>query len=69
MERVYISETLRKTNWVIGGRAGAAAKLGLPRTTLLSRMQKLGIMREKRIPAMVPVSEGSKFARTVAAGL
>ncbi len=46
MQRVYIEETLQKTNWVIGGRGGAAAKLGLPRTTLLARMRKLGISRE-----------------------
>jgi formate hydrogenlyase transcriptional activator len=44
-ERVHIAETLRKTNWVVGGRAGAAAKLGLPRTTLIARMRKLGIER------------------------
>ncbi len=45
VERVYIKETLEKANWVIGGRAGAAAKLGLPRTTLIARMRKLGITR------------------------
>jgi len=45
MERVYIIETLQRTNWVIGGRSGAAAKLGLPRTTLIARMHKLGISR------------------------
>jgi formate hydrogenlyase transcriptional activator len=46
VERVYIEETLQKTNWVVGGSAGAAAKLGLPRTTLIARMRKLGISRE-----------------------
>jgi len=46
VERVYITETLQKTNWVVGGRAGAAAKLGLPRTTLIARMRKLGISRD-----------------------
>jgi DNA-binding NtrC family response regulator len=30
---------------VIGGRNGAAARLGLPRTTLISKMQRLGINR------------------------
>lgn len=45
-ERAHITSTLCDTNWVIGGRNGAAAKLGLPRTTLISRMQKLGIARE-----------------------
>ena len=46
MERFHISDTLEKTNWVVGGRSGAAARLGLPRTTLLARMRKLGITRE-----------------------
>jgi formate hydrogenlyase transcriptional activator len=42
-ERAHITATLRATNWVVGGPNGAAAKLGLPRTTLLARMQRLGI--------------------------
>ena len=45
-ERVHIMATLRATNWVVGGRSGAAARLGLPRTTLISRMQRLGLSRE-----------------------
>ncbi len=42
-ERDHIIATLRETNWVIGGPRGAAAHLGLPRTTLIARMQRLGI--------------------------
>ena len=42
-ERAHITSTLRETNWIIGGPHGAAAQLGLPRTTLLARMQRLGI--------------------------
>jgi formate hydrogenlyase transcriptional activator len=42
-ERAHITATLRATNWVVGGSNGAAAQLGLPRTTLLSRMHRLGI--------------------------
>jgi formate hydrogenlyase transcriptional activator len=42
-ERAHILETLQRVGWVVGGRNGAAARLGLPRTTLLHRMQKLGI--------------------------
>jgi formate hydrogenlyase transcriptional activator len=42
-ERAHITATLRETKWVIGGPRGAAAQLGLPRTTLLARMQRLGI--------------------------
>jgi len=45
-ERDHIMAILRETNWVVGGRNGAAARLGLPRTTLIARMQKLGISRE-----------------------
>ena len=42
-ERAHITETLRATNGVVGGPNGAAAQLGLPRTTLLARMQRLGL--------------------------
>jgi formate hydrogenlyase transcriptional activator len=42
-ERAHIVEVLREVDWVVGGRRGAAARLGLPRTTLLHRMHKLGI--------------------------
>src|SRR5260370_923156 len=45
-ERAHIIATLRATKWVIGGAHGAAAHLGLPRTTLLSRMQRLGISNQ-----------------------
>jgi formate hydrogenlyase transcriptional activator len=46
LERAHITETLQKVNWVVGGRGGAAAKLGLPRTTLIARMRRLGISRQ-----------------------
>jgi transcriptional regulator with GAF, ATPase, and Fis domain len=41
--RDHILETLKDANWVVGGRHGAAARLGLARTTLLSKMRRLGI--------------------------
>jgi formate hydrogenlyase transcriptional activator len=44
-ERDHIVRTLSETNWVIGGPAGAAARLGMKRTTLQSRIRKLGITR------------------------
>jgi formate hydrogenlyase transcriptional activator len=44
-EREHIVRALNATNWVIGGPAGAAAKLGMKRTTLQSKMQKLGVTR------------------------
>jgi formate hydrogenlyase transcriptional activator len=46
-EREHILSVLRQTNWVIGGPSGAAARLGLKRTTLQSKMQKLGITRPR----------------------
>jgi formate hydrogenlyase transcriptional activator len=42
-EREHILRTLDETEWVIGGAHGAAARLGVPRTSLIYRMQKLGI--------------------------
>jgi formate hydrogenlyase transcriptional activator len=42
-ERAHILGILKETNWIVGGRDGAAVRLGLPRTTLIARMQKLGI--------------------------
>jgi len=42
-ERHHIQEVLRQARGVVGGRNGAAARLGVARTTLLYRMQKLGI--------------------------
>jgi transcriptional regulator with GAF, ATPase, and Fis domain len=41
--REHILETLNQTNWLIGGQDGAANRLGLPRTTLIYKMRKLGI--------------------------
>jgi len=41
--RAHILATLNATKWVVGGRHGAAARLGLARTTLLSKMRRLGI--------------------------
>ena len=44
-ERDYIFDVLRETNWLVGGRDGAAMRLGVPRTTLIHKMHKLGIIR------------------------
>jgi transcriptional regulator with GAF, ATPase, and Fis domain len=44
-ERALIVRTLVSLGWVIGGPKGAAAKLGLKRTTLIHKMQKLSISR------------------------
>ena len=45
-ERAYILKVLRETNGVLSGSAGAAARLGLKRTTLQAKMKKLGIDRD-----------------------
>lgn len=46
-ERAVILATLEQVGWVIGGPQGAASRLGLPRTTLIHRMEKLGIHRPR----------------------
>ncbi len=45
VERNHILETLKETRWVLSGPSGAAARLGLNRSTLYFRMKKLGIAR------------------------
>jgi len=44
-EREHILRVLRQTNWIVGGPRGAAARLGVKRTTLTSKMRRLGISR------------------------
>ena len=44
-EREHILKILKATKWVLGGPSGAAAQLGMKRTTLQSKMQRLGITR------------------------
>jgi formate hydrogenlyase transcriptional activator len=41
--RNHILQTLDEVKWVLGGRHGAATRLGIPRTTLISKMRRLGI--------------------------
>jgi formate hydrogenlyase transcriptional activator len=56
-ERELILRTLETVGWVIGGATGAAAKLGLKRTTLINKMQRLGIFRprlQSRQEVMLP---------------
>jgi transcriptional regulator with GAF, ATPase, and Fis domain len=44
-DRALILETLEQAGWIVGGPRGAAAKLGLKRTTLLAKMRRLEISR------------------------
>ncbi len=56
-ERSHILQTLGQTEGVMGGRNGAAARLGLPRTTLISKMRRLGIYRGQS--SVLPVRTGA----------
>jgi formate hydrogenlyase transcriptional activator len=51
VERDHIVRALKASNWVVGGRNGAAARLGMKRTSLVYRMQKLRITRPPTLPA------------------
>jgi formate hydrogenlyase transcriptional activator len=48
-EHALILQTLASVGRVVGGNTGAAARLGLKRTTLLNRMKKLGISRPNKV--------------------
>jgi formate hydrogenlyase transcriptional activator len=62
VERDHIVAALQETNWVVGGWNGAAARLGLSRTTLISRMQRLGITTRNNA-ATRPVAASPLFVR------
>ena len=49
-ERDHIRKALEQTRWVVAGPNGAAARLGIKRSTLYFRMQKLGISRTNKNP-------------------
>ncbi len=51
-EREHILRAIQETDWVIGGPHGAAARLGLPRSTLMYRMRKLAIVNDRSLPAL-----------------
>jgi DNA-binding NtrC family response regulator len=51
VERALIVETLEASGGMIGGRGGAADRLGVKRTTLYAKMKKLGIERQRSGPA------------------
>ena len=58
VERDHILRALEASHWVIGGRKGAAARLGMKRTSLVYRMRKLRISRPSASPATSPISPG-----------
>jgi transcriptional regulator with PAS, ATPase and Fis domain len=61
-DREHILETLKQTDWMIGGQAGAANRLGLPRTTLIYKMRKLGI-EIRRSPRTRPIQLADEQCR------
>ena len=59
-EATLILQTLRATDGVVGGPRGAAARLGLKRTTLVSKMKRLGIYRTRPQGYTDAFQEGSE---------
>ncbi len=60
-ETALILQTLHTTGGIIGGPQGAAARLGLSRTTLISRMKRLGIYRPRYQRAVSKFNQGSQL--------
>ena len=56
-ERDHIRKTLERTRWVVAGPNGAAARLGIKRSTLYFRMQRLGISRANKGPVSAQSSD------------
>jgi formate hydrogenlyase transcriptional activator len=66
--RALIIKTLRETDWVVGGPNGAAAKLGLKRTTLITKMRRLGVSTEPVKPVKrAPERDWDRPAKSLAA--
>jgi formate hydrogenlyase transcriptional activator len=61
-EATLILQTLRAAGGMIGGPRGAAARLGLKRTTLVSKMKRLGIYRPRYQRLIDDVNEGPELA-------
>jgi transcriptional regulator with GAF, ATPase, and Fis domain len=54
VEREHILQVLRETGGVVGGRHGAASRLGLKRTTLVAKMERIGISQGRKYIAVAP---------------
>lgn len=63
--QAIILEALRASGWVVGGSSGAAARLGLKRTTLIAKMKKLGITRPAHQNNMDPLIESADSAESL----
>ena len=62
IERALIARTLEEVGWVEGGPKGAAAKLGLQRTTLIHKMKKLQISRPLQSDGRLKLSSAEVWA-------
>jgi len=67
-QREVILTALRTTGWVVGGPRGAAARLGLKRTTLITKMNKLGISRPVQQKDVDQIPQGPGEHAPVASG-
>ena len=70
-DRAMIVEMLERFGWIVGGPRGAAAKLGLKRTTLLAKMRRMGISRpihqeETEVVALAPAGMRREDAHPLA---
>jgi formate hydrogenlyase transcriptional activator len=63
-QRALIMRALHASGWVVGGCQGAAARLGLKRTTLISKMKKLGISRPAWLTETNAMSANFKFEQS-----
>ena len=61
VDRQRILQALQEAGAVIGGPHGAAARLGLKRTTLLSKMQRLGITRNTNYSPLTQKEKPKEF--------
>ena len=67
-QREIILQALHKAHWVIGGPHGAAARLGLKRTSLISKMKKLGVSRPSCSSERAPLDDRAASHRSAREG-
>jgi formate hydrogenlyase transcriptional activator len=65
-QRALILKTLRAANGIIGGPHGAAARLGVKRTSLISKMKRLGIYRPRRQNETIELNEDASGSLSIA---
>jgi formate hydrogenlyase transcriptional activator len=68
-EAALILQTLRDAGGMIGGPRGAAARLGLKRTTLVSKMKRLGIYQPRHQRVTSESDDGNESSQSIAYGM